>query len=462
MLERSRKGEKINALVDKPRDVGVTYAVMGWCLWHYLFDDFVARVGSRKEDYVDNRGETDTLFFKLDYIMDRLPEWMIPQGWQGKRNYMMFGSPVSDNAISGESANPNFGRGGRKSVTVFDEFGFWEWAKSSWESSGESTNFRLALSTPPESGRDSHYYKLLTGQKGKIIKFEFDWQDVPNRDEQWLKQQKDTKSDEEFNREVLKSFEGTVEGKVYAADFRLAKLNDVEYNPDLPLFVSWDFGLDETAILWFQKDLATGWCRIIDSYNKSDKSVDYFIPFITGKIESNIHAYDDRELAIIERHKYYKPAAHFGDPDVVKRSYANKRSADDVLREAKIYIQTHCMGETDHKTIRDRTRMLFRRLEVNEDRCEYFLDAIRNARYPRKQEGSQSTSEVLKPIHDWTSHFRTALEYFVDNEPSREEKGAILTKDIETTTKPGIIVNNGFVNGEQMIFEKETKDWRFN
>ena len=34
-----------------------------------------------------------------------------------------------------------------------------------------------------------------------------------------------------------------------------------------------------------------------------------------------------------------------------------------------------------------------------------------NARYPERSETSQATSVQNKPIHDWTSHARTALEY---------------------------------------------------
>jgi hypothetical protein len=52
LLERSRKGEKVNGLIDKPRDVGATFTAMTWTLYHYLFDEFSARIGSRKEDYV--------------------------------------------------------------------------------------------------------------------------------------------------------------------------------------------------------------------------------------------------------------------------------------------------------------------------------------------------------------------------------------------------------------------------
>jgi len=458
LLVRSRKGEKINALADKPRDVGATFTIMGWCLWHYLFDDFVARVGSRKEDYVDKRGETDTLFYKLDYIIDRLPDWMKPEGYQNFRSYMMFGHPTLENAVSGESANPDFGRGGRKSITIFDELGFWQWAKASWESSGESTNIRLGLSTPPETGRDSQFYKLLAGMLGRVEKFEFDWTDVPGRDQKWLEQAKATKSEAEFQREVLKSYDGTIEGKVYALDFRFAKLNEAEYNPELPLFVSWDFGLDEVAMIWVQKDFATNQVSIVDSYHNSDKAIDFFIPFINGDIKSGVHKYTDYDLKLIERHKVWKQATHYGDPDVKKRNLTDKSSVKDILEKEGIYVQTHYRTETDHYTIREKTKMLFRRLAINEKRCEYFIDAIRNARYPERSEANESTTPINKPIHDWTSHFRTSLEYYVDNEPSREERGAILTKDYISNNPKAPFVKDGFMTE---VEEKPPVDWRY-
>ena len=42
------------------------------------------------------------------------------------RASMIIKHPNGVNAISGESANPNFGRGGRNSCILFDEIGFWE------------------------------------------------------------------------------------------------------------------------------------------------------------------------------------------------------------------------------------------------------------------------------------------------------------------------------------------------
>ena len=433
LYQRSQLGEKINIVIDKPRAIGVSYCLLVWHLWHYIFDDFTARIGSRKEDYVDKKGDPDALFPKLDYQLDRLPLWL--QG-SNDRTYMMLKPHAgrSQKSIVGESANPNFGRGGRKNSILFDEFAFWEYAKSSWESSGESTNFRIAVSTPPESGKDSYFYKLLTGQKGKIFKFEFNWNDDPRRNDQWLVQARESKSEEEFAREVLKSFEGTTKGKVYAVSVRFATLNNVDYQPNLPLFVSWDFGLDTVAMIWWQKDFSTNQVYMIDCYHNENKEIGFYVPFVNGIVASDGQTvYNNFELEMIERHRQWsKNVTHFGDPDVKKRNLINKESVKDWLHNNHgIYVQSQSWGGREWTDLKEKTILLFKRLTINESRCEPALSALRNAKYPEVREGSQRTTESTNPVHDWTSHFRTSAEYFADNEPETN-----VTKTIVGSTAP--------------------------
>lgn len=426
--DRSQHGEKVNGVEDKPRAVGATVNFVTWAFWHYCFHEFSARIGSRKEDFVDKKGDPDTLFAKFDYLIERIPKWLIGEH---SRTYMMLAHKDgnSTNSIVGESANPNFGRGGRKSLAAFDELGFWDYAKSSWESAGEATNFRLALSTPPESGHDSHYFKLLTGEAGRVDKFNFDWSDVPGRDAKWLEEAKATKSDEEFAREILKSYDGTTKGKVYAVSMRTIRKAAPEYHPELPLFISWDFGLDSVAMIWWQKNFNSNEVFMIDCYSNLNKEIDFYVPFVTGEFVScgtngakrpfTEDDYKDFELDIIARHAgWRKDATHFGDPDVSKRNLINKDSVKDHLySEHKIYVEAKPWGGrtwNDHKEL---TKLLFRRLIVNEERCEPVLSALRQAKFPELSENSQRVNEATLPIHDWTSHYRSNVEYFADNEP---------------------------------------------
>ena len=417
-LERSQKGEQIALFIDKPRDVGATFTVMTWILHKFLFTEFSARVGSRKEDYVDKKGDTDTLFYKLDYQLNKLPAWLT-QGYNPMehRAAMILKHPNNSNVISGESANPNFGRGGRRSVILFDEIGFWDWARSSWESAGSSTNFRIAMTTPPETGRDSFSYKLASGRKGKVYRFDFDWDDVKGRDKKWLEMARENKSDEEFAREVMKSYDGSTEGKVYARDMKFAKLSDVDYDPKLPLFVSWDFGLDAVAMIFYQRDNATRKLKVIDYYQNSNQDIEFYPPFLGYPIKST-YEYNDYDLEVIERHKSWRrDIIHYGDPSVKQRHLSSGKSTRDILQEKyQIYIQSKDWAGRKWTDLRDITRQSFRRMEINEKRCEMLIYALRNARYPKKKEGSQAVNEPLRPIHDGTSHARSAWEYACDNE----------------------------------------------
>ena len=36
---------------------------------------------------------------------------------------------------------------------------------------------------------------------------------------------------------------------------------------------------------------------------------------------------------------------------------------------------------------------------------------------------SEASTPVINPVHDWTSHFRTSLEYYAVNEPRRKRLG---------------------------------------
>ena len=48
------------------------------------------------------------------------------------------------------------------------------------------------------------------------------------------------------------------------------------------------------------------------------------------------------------------------------------------------------------------------------DHCLEFASAMMNAKYPERADNSTSTAPNYKPIHDWTSHFRTAFEYLIN------------------------------------------------
>jgi len=75
------------------------------------------------------------------------------------------------------------------------------------------------------------------------------------------------------------------------------------------------------------------------------------------------------------------------------------------------------------------------RLKVH-PRCADYISAMQNARYPEMKDTSMRTSAPDKPIHDWTSHFRTATEYGISwilqyetKKPTNPQMNTIIRRD---------------------------------
>ena len=122
-------GEHITAGRDlfdeKSRDMGWTWTLLGVLLHDWRFvEDFLAHIGSRKEELVDNRGDMDTHFERVRFMLYRLPWWMVPAGFDGNAHdkHCLLVNPENGSRISGESANQDFGRQGRYTVAVLDEY----------------------------------------------------------------------------------------------------------------------------------------------------------------------------------------------------------------------------------------------------------------------------------------------------------------------------------------------------
>lgn len=144
----------------KARDMGGTttmLAVIYW-IWQH-FDEFVALLGSSKQEYVDKAGEPKCLFWKLDYFWKNLPWWMRPPlrpKIDRKENAMI--NPINGSAITGESTNPNFGRGSRPAVIMLDEFANVECGYDVLSATGEATETRWFVST--FEGAYGAFYKI--------------------------------------------------------------------------------------------------------------------------------------------------------------------------------------------------------------------------------------------------------------------------------------------------------------
>lgn len=436
-------GEDI--FVEKCREMGVTYVTLAVLLWFWRYvpgSNFL--LGSRKEQYVDNRsnvaaGEVqnkeESLFGKLQYFIDRIEmtfPYILPVGFNKRKNfsYMSLINPENGNVITGESTNPNFSRGGRQKAILMDEFAFWDNDSAAWGATADTTNCRIVLTTP--GIRPCKAKRLRFGKDGEEIKLiTLPYTLDPRKTPEWLEGERKRRSAEDYAREIMINWETSITGKVYE-EISMAEMGLFPYNPNWPLYLSWDFGLDGVALQWWQKNLTNGKKRIIEAYENSDRPIEWFFPF-TGEDISSKYEYTTDDLLVINEVKVFKKAIHYGDPDVSKRSLLTNTSTRQALEAVKVYVQTN-PESNDFISRREKTKVMLQGgIEVNQTPgTEYWLECMRNARYPQRLETSQATTPVTLPIHDWTSHHRTSTEYFAVNFKDIQTAGVVVDEGVDT------------------------------
>lgn len=111
---------KEDILIEKSRDMGATWMNLLPIEWHWHFRaNLTFLLGSRKEEYVEKKGDEKALFSKIDLVHRYLPEWLMPAY---DRRMLHLRNADNGSTIDGESTTGDFARGDRRTVILLDEF----------------------------------------------------------------------------------------------------------------------------------------------------------------------------------------------------------------------------------------------------------------------------------------------------------------------------------------------------
>jgi len=402
-----------DGLIEKSRDMGITYIMMYVCFWYWLFREGTnILVGSYKEDLVDNK-TVDSLFGIIDYAVSSMPKWILPRNFKKDKNrtHLKLTNPMNWNQITGDTMNSEFGRGARKTLIIFDELGSWEYARDAWESASQSTTCRIANSTP----KGKNFYSHLANETN-IKKLRLHWTLHPLKDVEWYEFEKSRNSEETVAQELDISYSKSQTGRVYPEWNEVNVIFDKEYdyNPEWPLYIFWDFGnTDDTALIWAQKNPINGKLRILDSYSNHGKTIQFYVPFVTGIIEENGYAYSRKDVMTITEHRRYRRATHFGDPAGRFKNSVSDQTIFSVLREHNIMVNFRDTWKEFNRRKGALRNLIVKGVEVyNNERNKEILDiCMSNASYPKVRNAGMEEINSVKPKHDYTSHVRSAMEY---------------------------------------------------
>ncbi len=170
-------------LIEKSRDMGATWNSLAVFMWYWLFKEHsMFLVTSRTEDFVDKTGSPKALFWKLDFMLEHLPSWMVPSL---TRTHMHLSNDDNGSVIDGESTNKDIARGDRRKAILFDEFATCPEAAKVLAASADATGCRLFNSTPRGAGhtdgfgnrRGNAFAALRESKQMKVLRLH--WSDHP-------------------------------------------------------------------------------------------------------------------------------------------------------------------------------------------------------------------------------------------------------------------------------------------
>lgn len=171
----------ISLTVPKSRAQGGTYIYLGVFIRRALRDEgFSAGLVTRNEELVDSRTDADAVMYKLAWMLDRLPKWMLDEYRRNSTEHTI--ALPNGSVFSGYAATGDVARGGRKTVFAFDEPGSEEFVSGNKDfkvmsSVGHVSNCVILVST---YGTDSgvFYESAKDPENERVITL--DWKDNPD------------------------------------------------------------------------------------------------------------------------------------------------------------------------------------------------------------------------------------------------------------------------------------------
>jgi len=206
-----------------------------------------------------------------------------------------------------------------------------------------------------------------------------------------------------YRQEILAEYEKP-QGTVYAEWNMERQYVPFDYDPNLPLHLAWDFGVnDPTAILFLQPyghEL-----RLVDYYEASDANIEHFAQVIAAK-------------------GYKTPAFEAGDIAGKARELVSGKSPITELARLNHHIRVSAIPNIASQ-VRNAHKFIPRLyVSSSNPNCARFRDCIVNYRYPESKSASSIDQSNETPIHDEFSHALRAFEYYCWNivEPSERIK----------------------------------------
>ena len=245
---------------------------------------------------------------------------------------------------------------------------------------------------------------------------EINWNDNPfftdaMRDEM----QRDFAADPEMAEHVWNGgYQVISEGAYYARDIALAekegRIAPVDYDPQFPVYSSWDIGVDDYTSVWLWQEYDQR-VYVLDFYEVSgdgaQQVVEAFLPELNPDIDAAA-----AQLIVLGRKKPFEYGRHFLPHDVKNREWGSgARSRIEILMALGVKPIKRGVSQDPADRIAATRRLLPHVVFNRSERVEKGLRHLR--RYSRKW--NETLGSYTTPLHDEHSHAADAFGEFAMN-----------------------------------------------
>jgi hypothetical protein len=208
-----------------------------------------------------------------------------------------------------------------------------------------------------------------------------------------------------YEQEVLGKFVGLMSGAVFPEWDPVEYSRPLAYDPSLPLYSFWDFGVGDLGVCTF--------AQIEHKEEQTPTGVKY-IPYLY--ILDTIEAQDWGAAEWAQAwHKWLddnaggrRPTSSWGDPAGRQRSQATGTSVIDALRAHSVPVNPAPKKAPDYGILILRNMMAGGRVFVDKEKGARMGAALSTHKWSTDDQGNRIGNQ---PVHDWTSHFASTLRY---------------------------------------------------